>query len=393
MINVNTKIGNHVEKIKFWNPITEIPKEEFDYIDLSSVNKDTKQVDEKLVLKIFGEDAPSRARQVINTNDILVSTVRPNLNGVAIIKQNFEKGTASTGYCVLRTKSTLYPNYLFYWVQTKIFIRDMVNKASGASYPAISDKIIKESKIPLPPLDTQKKIAAILDAADAYRQKTKTLIDKYDQLAQALFLDMFGDPGVNPKGWKKTNIGESCYFVKDGPHVSPKYVVKGVPFISVNNIIKGYWDLDNVRNISEEDHQIYKKKCNPEKGDILYTKGGTTGFAKYIDIDLEFSNWVHLAVLKFDKSKMNGKFFEAMLNSRYCYDQSQIATRGIANRDLVLGQMKKISHLLPPITLQNQFAERIQLIEAQKQQARASLQKAENLFNSLLQQAFKGEIG
>lgn len=284
----------------------------------------------------------------------------------------------------------LYDRYFYFYLT--ILKSEILRNAGGAAQPNISTKAIGKFQIPLPPLDAQKKIAAILDAADAYRQKTKTLIEKYDQLAQSLFLDMFGDPGVNPKGWEKTNISESCYFVKDGPHVSPKYVQNGVPFISVNNIIKGYWDLDNVRNISEEDHQIYKKRCNPEKGDILYTKGGTTGFAKYIDIDLEFSNWVHLAVLKFDKSKMNGKFFEAMLNSRYCYDQSQIATRGIANRDLVLGQMKKISHLLPPIAIQNQFAERIQLIEAQKQQAQASLQKAEDLFNSLLQRAFKGEL-
>lgn len=281
-------------------------------------------------------------------------------------------------------------NYLYYWFVGNKQILE--NFANNAVVPILNNKILSSVQIPLPPLPTQQKIAAILDAADAFRQKTKNIIEKYEMLAQSLFLEMFGDPVRNEKGWEKVTIGESCYFIKDGPHVSPKYVENGVPFISVNNIIKGYWDLDNVRQISEEDHQIFKKRCNPEKGDILYTKGGTTGYAKLIDIDLVFSNWVHLAVLKFDKLKLNGKFFEYMLNSKYCYSQSQIATRGIANRDLVLGQMKTITHLLPPLPLQTLFADRIALIETQKQQAQASLAKAEALFNSLLQRAFKGEL-
>lgn len=331
-------------------------------------------------------------RTDVSVGDVLM-TIVGTIGRVLVINDNHPKFTLQRSVGVLKPiKNILSSDYLGYTLKSTGLQRKLSQGAKGVAQQGIYLNDIKSIEIPLPPLDTQKKIAAILDAADSYRQKTKTLIDKYDLLAQSLFIDMFGDPGSNPKGWDKTNIGESCYFVKDGPHVSPKYVVKGVPFISVNNIIKGNWDLDNVRNISEEDHQIYKKRCNPEKGDVLYTKGGTTGFAKYIDIDLEFSNWVHLAALKFNKSKMNGKFFEAMLNSKYCYDQSQIATRGIANRDLVLGQMKKISHLLPPITLQTQFAERIQLIEVQKQQAQASLQKAEDLFNSLLQRAFKGEL-
>lgn len=271
-------------------------------------------------------------------------------------------------------------------------LKSIENEVHGSTMKHITKKRFDEIQIPLPPLSIQQKIAAILDAADAYRQKTRALIEKYDLLAQSLFLEMFGDPVRNEMGWEKKTIGESCYFIKDGPHVSPKYVENGIPFISVNNIIKGYWDLDNVRQISVEDHQIFRKRCNPEKGDILYTKGGTTGFAKLIDIDLEFSNWVHLAVLKFDKSKLNGKFFESMLNSKYCYNQSQIATRGIANRDLVLGQMKTITHLIPPIELQTLFADRIALIDQQKQQAQQSLEKAEALFNSLLQRAFKGEL-
>ena len=138
---------------------------------------------------------------------------------------------------------------------------------------------------------------------------------------------MFGDPGRNPNDYSVSTLGDACYFIKDGPHLSPKYQESGIPFISVNNIIDGRWNFDKLKYISKEDHLKFKKRCNPEKGDVLYTKGGTTGFAKYIDIDLEFSNWVHLALLKFNSNILNGRYLESMLNSKYCYLQSQKYTR------------------------------------------------------------------
>ena len=99
----------------------------------------------------------------------------------------------------IKEKDLLDIDYLKYWFKT--IKKRLLNRAVGAALPNISLTIVKELKIPLPPLDQQKKIAAILDSADAYRQKTKALIEKYDALTQSLFLDMFGDPVSNPKGW------------------------------------------------------------------------------------------------------------------------------------------------------------------------------------------------
>lgn len=170
---------------------------------------------------------------------------------------------------------------------------------------------------------------------------------------------MFGDIETNPMKWIKTTIGKECHYIKDGPHKSLQDIGKengGHPFISVRNIINGYIDFSTAKYISDEDYKDSIKKCCPEKGDILYSKGGTTGIAKLVDIDEPFANWVHVAVLKFDKSKMNGVFFENMLNMDCCYQQSQRLTKGIANRDLVLSAMAQIEIVRPPIDLQNQFA-------------------------------------
>jgi type I restriction enzyme, S subunit len=135
--------------------------------------------------------------------------VRPNLNGIARVPDELDGGTASTGFCVLRPNSgKIDSSFLFHWVQSASFVDDMVRKATGASYPAVSDKIIFQSAIPLPPLDEQKRIAAILDQADELRRKRQRAINRLNQLGQAIFHDLFGDPATNPHGFPTVALGD-----------------------------------------------------------------------------------------------------------------------------------------------------------------------------------------
>ena len=220
-------------------------------------------------------------------------------------------------------------------------------------------KWLKEAKIQYPTLKQQEKVVGILDKIEEVIAARNKQLNALDELIQARFVELFGEPSTNPRGWTETTVGDECFYIKDGPHKSLPDIGKengGHPFISVRNIVNGYIDFSTARYISDEDFAEAIKKCHPEKGDILYSKGGTTGIAKFIDIDEEFANWVHVAVLKFDKSKLNGIFFENMLNGAYCYEQSQRLTKGIANRDLVLSAMAQIKMYRPPIELQNQFA-------------------------------------
>ena len=178
---------------------------------------------------------------------------------------------------------------------------------------------------------------------------------------------MFGDPIENPKGWKQSTIGAECYYIKDGPHKSPTYVEEGgIPFISTRNVVAGDGiDWQTAKYISEHDYQECIRKCHPVKGDILYSKGGTTGIARLVETDRKFANWVHVAVLKFGQ-QLNGKFFESMLNSRCCYLQSQRLTKGIANRDFVLSSIAQVIIIVPPLELQNEFAAFIELLDKSK---------------------------
>jgi type I restriction enzyme S subunit len=151
-------------------------KSEFIYIDLSAVNQTTKHIDGSRIIDV--DDAPGRARQLVETGDVLVSTVRPNLNAVGLVGAELDGATASTGFCVLRpNRSIIEPGLLFAWVQNQLFIDELTSQAKGASYPAVTDNIVKALEIPVPPLEEQKKIVARLDSM---RVKTSEMVAAYD---------------------------------------------------------------------------------------------------------------------------------------------------------------------------------------------------------------------
>ena len=148
------------------------PNQSFHYIDISSVDNITKQIIEP---KFFvGKDAPSRARQIVKYNDLLVSTTRPNLNAVALVPENLSDQICSTGFCILRSSSDLDPYYLFQFVKSSEFVKNLSNLVKGALYPAVTDKQVLDQLIALPPLAEQKRIVAILNEKMAAIEKAKT---------------------------------------------------------------------------------------------------------------------------------------------------------------------------------------------------------------------------
>ena len=146
----------------------------------------------------------------LQPNDILFC-LRGSLGKFAINKEGLKGGIASS-LVLLRAKEDLQINYLKHYLNSPRMKRLITKSDNGSSQPNLSGANVKKFPIPLPPLTQQKKIAAILDAADGYRQKTKALIGKYDELTQSLFLDMFGDPVGNPKGLPTEQLGNLCDF-------------------------------------------------------------------------------------------------------------------------------------------------------------------------------------
>lgn len=300
----------------------------------------------------------------INNGDILISWsaslgVYIWNRGKALLNQHIFK--------VEFDKMDIDKKYFVFAVRHKL--KEMGRKTHGATMKHIVKKDFDGTEIPYPPYKEQVEIANNLDKIFRIIELQNQELKLLDELVRGRFVELFGDPSTNPRGWMETTVGDECFYIKDGPHKSLPDIGKengGHPFISVRNIVNGYIDFSTARYISDEDFAEAINKCNPEKGDMLYSKGGTTGIAKLIDIDEEFANWVHVAVLKFDKTKLNGIFFENMLNGAYCYEQSQRLTKGIANKDLVLSAIAKIKMYIPPIKLQNQFADFVKQIDKSK---------------------------
>lgn len=157
-----------------------------DYFDISSVDNVNKSIINYSTI-CFG-DAPSRARKPVKKNSILVSTVRPNLNAVAILEENTENfPVASTGFSVLDCKRGVSPRFVFYFCRSKVFIDDMVSQATGASYPAVNDKIVQKAKVPRYSFDEQEKIVDILDRTTTIIKYRKLELQKLDDLIKARF--------------------------------------------------------------------------------------------------------------------------------------------------------------------------------------------------------------
>ena len=163
--------------------------------------------------------------------------------------------------------------------------------------------------------------------------------------------------GKVPEHWVVCRVKTLVKAIIDGPHFSPQYQDDGYMFISARNIKVDRWSLDDAKFISEEDFQEFNKRVQPMKGDVLLTKGGTTGIARAVDLDFPFQVWVHVAVLKTITSKVNPFFLAYCLNGKACYEQSQLLTRGATNNDLGLSRIANIVLAIPNIVEQNQLVD------------------------------------
>jgi type I restriction enzyme S subunit len=330
-------------------------------------------------------------RSQIFDGDVLL-TIAGTIGRTAIVKNINIQLNCNQAVAIIRLgDSKINKEYLCHFIASpnaqEQFFKGMVT----ATIANLSLAQIRKLKIPLPPLPQQQKIANILDAADAVRHNDKALIAKYDELTQALFLDMFGDPVSNPKGWEKEELGK-VLDVRDGTHDSPKYKENGHPLVTSKNIKNGKLILDDVNYISEEDYNKINLRSKVDVGDIIMPMIGTIGNPLLVDFEVNFAI-KNVALFKFkDDSIITNKMLLNLLNGHFLERFSSLNNKGGTQKFVSLGDIRKMIVPIPPLQLQNQFAERVAVVEEQKAIAQKSLEKSESLFNSLLQKAFKGEL-
>ena len=375
-----------------WNPRNE-GGGEFDYIDLSSVDKDEKRIKE--TSRISCSEAPSRARQIVESGDVLVSTVRPNLNGVARVLPEHDGMTASTGFCVLRPDpSKLDSQYLLHWVKTPAFIGEIVKDATGANYPAVSDGKVKSALIPLPPLSEQKRIAAILDAADELRTKRRESLAQLDTLLQSTFLDLFGDPATNPKEWDEKPLSE---VVRPGTIVTYGIVQAGdefpdgVPYIRTGDIVDGEIVEDGLRHTNPSIAGKFERS-RVDTGDIVMSIRATVGTTAVVPPSLDGANLTQGTARISPGPNAQLPFLLHYLRSHGAQRWIQRQIKGATFKEITLGRLRELPVLLPPVALQKQFGEIVAQIENLRSLERNQLREFDTLFASLQSRAFRGEL-
>ncbi|MDQ3685630.1 MAG: restriction endonuclease subunit S [Acidobacteriota bacterium] len=200
---------------------------------------------------------------------------------------------------------------------------------------------------------------------------------------------------ILPEGWVWVTLGQLTWSVKDGPHYSPEYVDEGIPFITGGNVRPSGVDFDNAKRISPELHKELSKRVKPEVGDILYTKGGTTGIARVNTYEREFNVWVHVAVLKL-AGYVEPFYVQHALNSPQGYAQAQKFTHGVGNQDLGLTRMIDIMFGLPPLAEQQRIVAEIErcisVIEELKTLVTNALRRAAILRQKILRDGFAGKL-
>lgn len=276
-------------------------------------------------------------------------------------------------------------------------LAELETQVHGATMKHLTRGVFLGTKIPLPPLEEQRRIAAILDAADSLRTKRRQALAKLDTLTQAIFIDMFGDPATNPMGWPVAAIENLPLHIGDGNYASkyPKasdFVSQGVAFIRASNISGNTVVANDMRFISPEQHAELKKG-HLATGDVLITTRGDIGQVAIVPRQFDHANInAQIVLLRPTEPSISSHYLCYLLGTSGMRQKIKSVQTGVALKQLPIRSLKKLPLLVPPPNLQRRFTAAVESVEQEMAFHRASLVALDSLFGSLQQRAFRGEL-
>lgn len=340
-------------------------------------------------------DAINR-RSRVTRGDIIFAMIGTVGNPVLV---DIEPDFAIKNVALFRFNGTKVCNKFILFLLKSDFIKFQLGILSrGGTQKFVSLTNLRELKIPLPPLPIQKKIAAVLEKADGLRRKREQQIKRLDDLQQAIFLDMFGDPVTNPKGWEKVKLVD----VIDVPAMNGFFAKKkdyghGCPIIWISDFLnKFYVNIDGVRKVqaSKSDIEKYKLKY----GDALFCRSSLTvdGIGKASIIPPEIHSdcifECHVIKLSFDVQRLLPEYFKQFSETNYFRAQIMKSAKTSTMTTISQDGILKTHILIPPIEQQKRFLQFAQKLLSEKCNIERGILKNNNLFNSLMQRAFNGEL-
>ena len=293
------------------------------------------------------------------------------------------------------------PDFLFWWLKAQE--KHVQSKGRGATFKEVSKKIVEDLQIPLPPLAEQKRIAAILDAADALRAKRREALAQLDTLLQSTFLDMFGDPVTNPMGWEVQRLAD-VFWLQEGPGVRNwQFKESGIKLLNVSNILKsGELDLSKTdRHLSTDEAQEKYSHFLVDADDLVIASSGIpideddllrTRSAFVRDEHLPLCMNTSTVRFKATDGISDLRFLQQWLQSHEFRRQITREVTGSAQKNFGPTHLKRLRITLPPLNLQHRYAAIVKSVEQQKASQRTHLTELDTIFASLQSRAFRGDL-
>ena len=260
-------------------------------------------------------------------------------------------------------------------------------EAHGATMKHLTKKVFDSLSFYLPELEEQYKIAEILDKVSDLIAKRKHQFEKLDLLVKSKFVEMFGDPSTNPYKWSKKYFDEISDVITDGEHATPKRSQKGIYLLSARNILNHYIQVDDVDYIDEDEYNRISKRIVPNVGDVLISCSGSIGRCCVVPENFKFQMVRSVALIRF-KECINPVFAEWLIVSDELQRQVFQSSTQSSQANLFQNKIKKLYAYVPPIELQNQFADFVKQTEKTRNIINQSLEKIEILKKALMQEYF-----
>ena len=327
----------------------------------------------------------------LKEGDILVARMPDPLGRACIFPKSDMPCVTVVDVCIIRPNQNKVDNrWLMHTINSPVMRQRINEYVTGTTRQRISRGNFSKLKISVPPLEQQRRIASILDQADELRQKRQQAIEKLDQLLQATFIDMFGDPVSNPKGWEKEKMDTLMTIVRGGsPRPIENFLGGTYPWIKIGDATKGddLFITKTKEAITEEG--LHKTRLLPEGSVIFANCGVSLGFARILKIQgCIHDGW--LAFQDIHEDKIHKLFLLKALNSitQYFRDTAPDGTQPNLNTAI----MKNFELIIPPMDLQLKFIAIVESIVNQKKILETSNIEFSNLFKSLQNQAFNGTL-
>ena len=301
--------------------------------------------------------------KLVEKGMIAYNPSRINVGSVAL-QDKAECVIVSPLYVVFCVDETLLcPEYVTYFLKSEPGLRQIDFRSIGTVRNNFTFDALEKMELRVPSVEDQLHVVSIIRRVESVIESTKQKSNQLDELVKSRFVEMFGDVDKTP--YEIKSIQECCEKIKDGTHQTPTYVDKeagGVMFLSSKNVVGGTIDWNTIKYIPFDLHEKLHQRVAPRQGDILLAKNGTTGVCAIVDRDCVFDIYVSLAHIR-PLKWMDSTYMWAAINADRTKEQFNSRLKGVGVPNLHLGEIKQTMIVVPPLALQQEFADFVSRVD------------------------------